>query len=39
VIENIDIKDSNYKGTKDVTRMRNVILTRREDFAKRLGKK
>ena len=32
VVENIELKDSEYKGTKDVTRMKNVILTRKNDF-------
>jgi len=32
VVDNIALKDSDYKGTKDVTRMKNVILTRKNDF-------
>lgn len=34
VCENIDIKESEYKGTKDVSRMRNVILVRKSDMMK-----
>ena len=32
VCKNIDLKDSDYKGTKDVTRMREVIINRKNDF-------
>lgn len=32
VVENIEIKESDYKGTKDVSRMRAVILNRKGDF-------
>jgi hypothetical protein len=32
VVENIDLKESGYKGTKDVSRMRQVILGRKGDF-------
>jgi hypothetical protein len=32
VVENIEIKESDYKGTKDVSRMRTVILNRKGDF-------
>ena len=32
VVENIALKDSDYKGSKDVNRMKNVILTRKNDF-------
>ena len=31
VVENITVKESEYKGTKDVSRMRNVILARKND--------
>jgi hypothetical protein len=34
VVENIEIKESDYKGTKDVSRMRNVILVRKGDMMK-----
>lgn len=32
VVENIEVKETDYKGTKDVSRMRNVILGRKGDF-------
>jgi hypothetical protein len=32
VVENIEVKESDYKGTKDVARMRSVILVRKNDF-------
>ena len=32
VVENIEIRESDYKGTKDVSRMRTVILNRKGDF-------
>jgi len=32
VVENIQLKESDYKGSKDVSRMRSVILTRKGDF-------
>lgn len=32
VMENIEIKESDYKGTKDVSRMRTVIVNRKGDF-------
>ena len=32
VIENISMKPSEYKGTKDVTRMREVIIGRKNDL-------
>jgi hypothetical protein len=32
VVENIELKESDYKGSKDVTRMRSVILTRKSDI-------
>ena len=31
VVENIDIKESDYKGTKDVNRMKEVIINRKND--------
>ena len=31
VVENITVKESEYKGSKDVSRMRNVILARKND--------
>ena len=31
VIDNITLKESEYKGTKDVSRMRNVIINRKND--------
>jgi hypothetical protein len=34
VVENIEIRESDYKGTKDVSRMRSVILTRKGDIMK-----
>lgn len=33
VINNIDTRDSDYKGSKDVSRMRAVIITRKGDFS------
>jgi hypothetical protein len=33
VIGNIDLRESDYKGTKDVSRMKNVIMTRKGDFS------
>ena len=32
VIENIAMKDSEYKGSKDVKRMREVIINRKNDI-------
>jgi len=32
VIGNIDLRESDYKGSKDVSRMKNVIITRKGDF-------
>ena len=32
VIGNIDLRESDYKGSKDISRMRNVIVTRKGDF-------
>jgi hypothetical protein len=32
VIANIELKESNYKGTKNVSRMRDVIINRKSDF-------
>ena len=32
VIENISMKPSEYKGTKDVSRMREVIIGRKNDL-------
>lgn len=32
VVENIELKESDYKGSKDVARMRSVILTRKSDI-------
>jgi hypothetical protein len=32
VVEHIDIKESNYKGVKDVSRMRETIIGRRNDY-------
>ena len=31
VMDNITIKDSDYKGSKDVSRMKNVIINRKND--------
>jgi hypothetical protein len=31
VVDNIDIKESDYKGTKDVNRMKEVIINRKND--------
>ena len=31
VTDNITLKESEYKGTKDVSRMRNVIVARKND--------
>ena len=31
VMDNIAIKDSDYKGNKDVSRMKNVIINRKND--------
>jgi len=33
VIGNIDLRESDYKGSKDVSRMKNVIVTRKGDFS------
>lgn len=33
VLENISIKESDYKGTKNVTRMRSVIVARKNDYS------
>jgi hypothetical protein len=35
VIDHIDIKESNYKGTKDVSRMREMIIQRKNDYSKK----
>ena len=32
VIENIELKESSYQGTKDVIRMRDIILRRKQDY-------
>jgi hypothetical protein len=32
VAQHIEVRESEYKGTKDVSRMRTVILTRKNDF-------
>lgn len=32
VIENIQLKESDHKGVKDISRMKNVILQRKSDF-------
>jgi hypothetical protein len=32
VVGNIEIKEGNYPGTKDVSRMRHTILTRKNDI-------
>jgi hypothetical protein len=34
VIRNIDLRQSDYKGSKDVGRMREVILGRKNDYYK-----
>ena len=34
VVENIEIRETDYKGTKDVSRMRSVILNRKGDMMK-----
>ena len=34
VAETVEIKESNYKGTKDISRMRNVIISRKSDIIK-----
>ena len=31
VVDNIAIKESDYKGTKDVNRMKEVIINRKND--------
>ena len=31
VVDNISIKESEYKGNKDISRMRSVILNRKND--------
>ena len=31
VVQNIDLKDSDYKGSKDITRMKEVIIERKND--------
>ena len=31
VVDNISIKESEYKGSKDISRMRSVILNRKND--------
>lgn len=38
VVEHIDIKESEYKGSNDVKRMRDVILTRKQDYRMKIGK-
>ena len=32
VVENIEMKDSEYKGNRDINRMREVIINRKNDF-------
>jgi hypothetical protein len=32
VVQNLEIKESDYKGSKDISRMRHVILNRKNDF-------
>ena len=32
VTDNITLKESEYKGTKDVTRMKEVIIGRKKDL-------
>lgn len=32
VVKNIEVKESEYKGSKDISRMRSVILNRKNDF-------
>lgn len=34
VVDNISIKESEYKGSKDISRMRSVILNRKNDKVK-----
>jgi len=34
VIENIELKEADYKGTKDIFRMREIIITRKNDYDK-----
>lgn len=34
VIEHITIKESDYKGTKNVSRMRNVLISKKNDMKK-----
>ncbi len=34
VIENIELKESNYSGSKDVNRMRDILLRRKHDYDK-----
>ena len=31
VVDNISIKESEYKGSKDISRMRSIILNRKND--------
>jgi hypothetical protein len=31
----VEIRESNYKGTKDVSRMRQVMIERKSDFDKK----
>ena len=35
VISLVELKESNYKGTKDVNRMRQVMINRKSDFDKK----
>jgi hypothetical protein len=34
VIDNIELKESNYKGTKNINRMKEVIIARKNDLSK-----
>ncbi len=36
VMSLIEIKESNYKGSKDVNRMRSIIISRKHDWDKKL---
>jgi hypothetical protein len=39
VLAHLEINETNYKGTKNVNRMRELIITRKNDFNSKLIKK
>ena len=38
VVENIEMKDSEYKGNRDINRMREVIINRKNDVKININK-